>query len=97
MKASRCPFNEIVKKVKMLSMDVHTGLSTEDLSDRLRTCFGKEGLGLEPRENGPERYIFEGDRGFVTAILGPAGDKTFLRITTNDWAVEVKTFVSELP
>jgi len=97
VKAARCPFNEIVGKVKMLSMGVHTGLSTEDLSERLRTYFGKDGLGLELKENGPERYTFEGDRGFVSAILGSAGNKTFFRITTSDWAAQIRTFISELP
>ncbi len=97
MKAPRCPFNEIAGKVKMLSLEVRTGLSTEELSSRLRSYFGKDGLGLDLKGNGPVRYTFEGNRGFVSAHLEAAGDKTLLRITTSDWAAQVKAFVTALP
>ena len=97
MKTPPCQFNRMLGKMKVLSMEAHTGLSMEDLSARLRAYFGEGGLGLELKVNGPARYNFQSDRGFVSAVLGPAGDKTLLRITTNDWAVQVKTFVSELP
>lgn len=97
MKAPPCPFRKIVRRVKVLSLDVHTGLSAEDLSARLRAYFGKDGLGLAMKESGPLRYTFEGGRGYVSAVIGPAGDKTRLRITTSDWAAQVKTFVTGLP
>ncbi len=97
MKAPSCPFHEIAGKVKMLTMEVRTGLSTEELSARLRSYFGQGGLGLELKENGPVRYTFEGNRGFISAHLDAAGDRTILRITTSDWAAQVKNFVAALP
>ena len=97
MKAPLCPFHEIVRKVKLLSMDVRTGLSAEDLSARLRAYFGRDGLGLAMKEGGPVRYTFEGNRGFVSAVIRPVGEKTLLRITTSDWTGPVKKFVAGLP
>ena len=40
MKAPPCQFNEIVGKIKMLSMEVRTSLSTEELAMRLKEFFG---------------------------------------------------------
>ncbi len=41
MKAPPCQFNEIVGKIKVLSMEVRTSLSMEELAERLNEFFGK--------------------------------------------------------
>jgi len=97
MKAPSCPFNEIVAKIKMLNLEVRTALSEDELSERLRTCFGKGGLELEVNLNCPGRLTFEGDGGYVAANFCSEGNGTRLKIVTNGWAVQVKRFVTELP
>jgi hypothetical protein len=97
MKAPPCPFNEIVGKIKMLSMEVRTSLSTEELADRLIEFFEQGGLGLELKEVAPGRLTFTGGGGTVTATFHAEGGKTLLKIMTSGWAVPVKKFVTGLP
>ena len=97
MKAPPCQFNEIVGKIKMLNMEVRTALSMEELEKRLKTFFGKGGLGLEIREECPGRLVFSGGGGHVTATWCPEGEKSLLRIVTSEWAVPVKKFIDGLP
>jgi len=97
MKAPSCPFNEIVAKIKVLTLDVRTALSEDELSDRLRRFFGDGGLGLEVKVDGPGRLTFEGGGGYVAVKFCAEGARTLLKIVTNGWAVQVKRFVTELP
>lgn len=97
MKAPPCNFNDIVGKIKILTMEVRTILSTEELAERLKESFDRGGLGLELKEQGPDCLTFTGGRGYVTATFGMEGGKTLLRIVTSEWAVQVKKFVTELP
>ncbi len=97
MKAPSCPFNEIVGKIKMLNLEVRTALSEEEMSDRLRTSFGKGGLGLGVNVDCPGRLTFEGGGGYVAANFCREGNRTLLKIVTSGWAVQVKRFVTELP
>jgi hypothetical protein len=97
MKAPPCQFSEIAGKIKSLSMEVRTALSTEELGERLKAFFGKDGLGLELKTHSPDGLTFEDDAGIVTAAFFAEEDKTRLRIVTNGWAVAVKKFVAELP
>jgi hypothetical protein len=97
MKVPPCPFDEIVGKIKMLSMEVRTSLSMEELGERLKGLFGKGGLGLALKEDCPGRMTFEGGGGHVTATFCAEAEKTFLRIVTSEWAVQVKKFIDKLP
>ena len=97
MKAPPCQFNEIVGKIKMLSMEVRTALSTEELADRLNEFFGMGRLGLELKEVGPGQLTFTGGGGTVTAAFRAEGGKTLLKIVTSGWAVPVKKFIDNLP
>jgi hypothetical protein len=97
MKAPPCQFNEIVGKIKVLSMEVRTALSPDELAERLKTFFGKEGLGLELKEDRPGCITFAGGGGYVSTDFCPEGEKTRLHIVTSERAVQVKTFVSGLP
>jgi len=97
MKAPPCQFNEIVGKIKVLSMEVRTALSTEELADRLNEFFGQGALGLEPKEECPGRLTFTGGGGAVTATFRAEEGKTLLKIVTSGWAVPVKKFMTELP
>ena len=97
MKAPSCQFNEIVGKIKVLSMEVRTSLSMIELAERLNDFFGKGGLGLEIREECPGRLTFSGGGGHVTAAFCAEAEKTLLKIVTSGWAVQVKKFIDALP
>ncbi len=97
MKVPPCPFNAIVGKIRMLSLEVRTALSAGELDKRLRECFGTGGLGLNLEEEPTDRLTFTGGGGHVSATLRPDGGGTLLRIVTSGWAVQVKRFVNELP
>ena len=97
MKAPPCQFNEIVGKIKMLSMEVRTSLSMEELAERLKGFFGKDALGLTLKEECPGRMTFEGGGGTVTATFCAERGKTLLKIVTSGWAVQVKQFIDKLP
>jgi hypothetical protein len=97
MKAPSCQFNEIVGKIKVLSMEVRTSLSMEELAERLNEFFGKGALGLALKEDCPGRMSFEGGGGHVTAAFCAEAGKTLLKIVTSGWAVQVKKFIDALP
>ena len=97
MKVPACPFDEIVGKIKMLSMEVRTSLSMEELGERLKGLFGKGGLGLALKEDCPGRMTFEGGGGHVTATFCAEAENTLLRIVTSGWTVPVRKFITELP
>jgi hypothetical protein len=97
MKAPSCQFNEIVGKIKVLSMEVRTSLSMEELAGRLNEFFGKGALGLALKEDSPGRMSFEGGGGHVTAAFCAEAEKTLLKIVTSGWAVPVKKFIDNLP
>jgi hypothetical protein len=97
MKAPPCPFNEIVGKIKMLTLEVRTSLAEDGMSERLRNTFGKGGLNLEVKTDCPGRLTFEGSGGYVAAKFGVNNNGTRLKIATSGWALQVKRFVAELP
>lgn len=97
MKAPPCQFDEIVGKIKVLSMEVRTSLSMEELAERLNEFFGKDALGLALKEDCPGRMRFEGNGGHVTAAFCAEAEKTLLKIVTSGWAVPVKKFIDKLP
>lgn len=97
MKASPCQFNEIVGKIKVLSMEVRTSLSMEELGERLKQFFGMGALGLALKEDCPGRMTFEGGGGHVTATYCLEGEKSLLRVVSSEWAVQVKKFIAKLP
>jgi hypothetical protein len=97
MKAPPCQFNQMLGKIKVLSLDMRTALSMEELGERLKTFFGNGGLGLDMKEDGPGCIRFAGVGGDVSADFFLEGEKTRLHIVTSEWAVQVKRFVTELP
>ena len=97
MKAPPCAFNEIVGKIRVLTLEVRTPLAAEELEARLKAFFGAEGLGLNCKAEPAGRLLFEGGGGQVTATLRRDGDRTLLRISAGGWAAQVKRFVDELP
>jgi hypothetical protein len=97
MKTPPCQFNQMLGKMKVLSMDVRTTLSVEELGKRLKAFFGKDGLGLDMKEDRPGCITFAGGGGYVNTEFSPEGEKTRLHIITSERAVQVKRFITELP
>jgi len=81
----------------MLNLERKTKLPEEEVKQRLRRFFGKEGLGLELKEETPQCLTFEGAGGYVTATLCPEKGKTRLDLVTQEWEYQVKDFAAGLP
>ncbi len=81
----------------MINLEAKTKLSRKEVSDRLKSFFGKGGLGLEVCEETPQCLSFEGGGGYVTANVSTEGDKTRVTLVTQEWDYQVKEFVADLP
>jgi hypothetical protein len=81
----------------MLNLDVKTKLNQEEIIQRLKKFFGKEGLGLKITEEAPQCLTFGGGGGHVTATLCPEGGKIRINLVTQEWENQVKKFASGLP
>ncbi len=80
----------------MLNLEVQTGLSQEEVTDRIRKFFGKGGLGLSITEDSPPCLTFEGGGGYVSASICAEGPKTKVRLVTQEWEHQIKEFASTL-
>jgi len=90
-----CTFK--ARRSKMLNLEVKTKLSVEEVTERLKKFFGKDGLGLQLAEEAAQCLTFEGGGGYVTATLCPEGAKTRVDLVTQEWDIKVKDFASRLP
>lgn len=81
----------------MLNLEVKTRLAQDEVIQRLKTFFGKGGLGLEIIEETAQCLTFEGGGGHVTATLCPEEGKTRIDLVTQEWENQVKKFASSLP
>jgi hypothetical protein len=80
----------------MLSLECKTALAPGDVLKALKRSFGKEGLGLELKEENPQCITFEGGGGYVTATLCEEKGKTRVDLVTQEWDYQVKQFASKL-
>ncbi len=81
----------------MLNLEVKTRLAQGEVIQRLKSFFGKGGLGLEIKEETPQCLTFEGGGGHVTATLCPEEGKTRIDLVTQEWENQVKKFATTLP
>lgn len=81
----------------MLNLDVRTKAAQKEVIERLKSYFGKGGLGLELTEEGSQCLTFEGGGGHVTATLCQEEGKTRINLVTQEWDFQVKKFASSLP
>jgi hypothetical protein len=81
----------------MLNLERKTKLSQEEVVKQLRHFFGKEGLGLDLKEETPQCLTFQGGGGYVTATLCPEEGQTRVDLVTQEWDYQVKEFASSLP
>jgi hypothetical protein len=82
---------------RVLTLEVRTKLSREEVILRLKKFFGKGGLGLDVTEEAPQCVAFEGGGGHVAATLCPEEAKIRITLVTQEWENQVKKFASSLP
>lgn len=80
----------------MINLEVETKLSVEEASKRLKSFFGKGGLGLDIVEETTECLNFAGSGGFVNAVICPAEGKTKIELQSQEWEIQVNEFASNL-
>jgi hypothetical protein len=81
----------------MLNLEVKTKLSQEEVMNRVKRAFGKEGLGLDLKEDTPSCLTFEGGGGYVNATVCEEEDgQTRIDFVTQEWDYHVKELVSKL-
>ena len=81
----------------MLNLEVTTKLSQGEVIQRLKTFFGKGGLGLDLTEEAPQCLTFEGGGGHVTATICSEEGKIRVNLVTQEWENQIKKFASGLP
>ena len=80
----------------MINLEIETKLSVDEITKRLKSYFGEEGLGLDTVEESTECLNFTGSGGFVNAVICPAEDKTTIELSSQEWEIQVKEFASKL-
>ena len=81
----------------MIKLEGKTKLSPKEAVERLKSFFGKGGLGLEITDETPECLYFEGGGGYVNATVCTEKEETRVNLVTQEWEYQVKKFISELP
>ena len=80
----------------MLTMEVRTRKTTDEVIQKLKRFFGEGGLGLDLREETSTCLTFEGGGGHVTASVCEEGRETCVDLTTREWDYQVKEFSARL-
>ena len=80
----------------MLNISGKTGLSSEEIKQKIKDFFGEKGLKLALTEEEPDCLSFTGGGGYVTATICPEEGKNRVEIITQEWEYHVKEFLSSL-
>jgi hypothetical protein len=80
----------------MLNLQVKTKLSPDAVVDRIRSFFGKGGLGLQLTEETGGCFTFQGGGGYVSATVCVEDGKTRVDLLTQEWEHPVKEFAASL-
>jgi hypothetical protein len=80
----------------MLTLEVKTKLSQEEIMDRAKRYFGEGGLGLHLKDENPQCVNFEGGGGYVSATVCEEGGETRVDLVTQEWEYQVKEFASKI-
>ena len=80
----------------MLSLEVQTKETSENVMKKFKDYFGEGGLGLELTSDTAGCLTFEGGGGFVTASVCSEESGTKIQLETREWDHQVKRFASEI-
>ena len=81
----------------MINLEIKTSLAVEETKKRLKAFFGKDGQGLEVKEDSGDCLNFEGSGGFVNAVICTDEGKTKIELLSQEWDKQVEDFASHLP
>lgn len=81
----------------MINLEIKTSLAVEETKKRLKAFFGKDGQGLEVKEDSGDCLNFEGSGGFVNAVICTDEGKTKIELSSQEWDKQVEDFASHLP
>lgn len=80
----------------MLNLEIETKLSQQEATKRIKSYFGKDGLGLKLDEESTDCLNFSGGGGFVNAIVCPSEEKTRIELLSQEWEYHLKTFAKKM-
>ena len=80
----------------MLNLEFKTKLSPEEASNRVKSFFGKGGLGLEMDEESSGCLNFSGSGGFVNAIVCTDEGKTKIELQSMEWERQIQKFAEKM-
>jgi hypothetical protein len=80
----------------MINFEIETKLSAEEAMKRVKSFFGKGGLGLDIVEEQEACLKFSGGGGYVSATICEAGNKNKIELLSQEWEHQVKKFASDL-
>ena len=81
----------------MINLETKTSLAVEETRKRFKAFFGKDGLGLDIKEDSDDCLNFEGSGGFVNAVVCAEEGKTKIELSSQEWDKQVKDFAASLP
>ncbi|MFC1862729.1 hypothetical protein ACFL1Z_02090 [Thermodesulfobacteriota bacterium] len=80
----------------MINLEIETKISEKEIMSRVKSFFGKGGLGLDIAEETEACLGFTGGGGYVKATICDSGDKKNIELVSQEWEQQVKKFASEL-
>ena len=80
----------------MINLEIETKLSKKEAMERIKSFFGKKGLGLDLTEETESCLNFTGGGGYVRATICESEDKNKIELLSQEWEQQVKNFGSEL-
>lgn len=81
----------------MINMEIETTLPAAEVYMRIKSFFGKGGLGLRITEETESCLSFEGGGGFVNATVCKEGNQTKINLMSREWEIQVRNFSAGLP
>lgn len=80
----------------MLNLAKTSKLSPEEILNKAKEFFGPGGYGLAVTEEATGYVAFEGGGGGIEVIVNPDGKKTSLELTSREWDIQAKEFITKI-
>ncbi len=77
-------------------MEGKTKVAPEKVIGRLKTFFGKGGLGLDLTEESGSCFTFSGGGGYVSATVCTEEGETRVNLVSQEWENQVREFMKTL-
>ncbi len=81
----------------MRNLETTTRLDVDEAMVRIRSFFGKGGLGLDLTEEEGNCLTFNGGGGYVRAAAGDCQGGTTINLVTQEWEHQIDRFAGSLP